>query len=98
MKEQWKVAEKIGGAGFGEIYEGQDLLTTEPLAWKLESSRQPEQVLKMEVTVLKRLQDLCETLHVVFPIGIVCLTKFIFCLFMKRAPVSFYWLWAKRSL
>ncbi|XP_037035357.1 tau-tubulin kinase homolog Asator isoform X3 [Bradysia coprophila] len=56
VKERWKVARKIGGGGFGEIYEGQDLLTREPVALKVESARQPKQVLKMEVAVLKKLQ------------------------------------------
>ncbi|KAG0716785.1 Tau-tubulin kinase Asator [Chionoecetes opilio] len=47
---------KIGGGGFGEIYEGQDLVTREQVALKLESAKQPKQVLKMEVAVLKKLQ------------------------------------------
>lgn len=47
---------KIGGGGFGEIYEGLDLVTREPVALKVESARQPKQVLKMEVAVLKKLQ------------------------------------------
>uniref|UniRef100_A0A2S2R6K0 Tau-tubulin kinase 1 n=1 Tax=Sipha flava TaxID=143950 RepID=A0A2S2R6K0_9HEMI len=56
VKERWKVARKIGGGGFGEIYEGQDLVTKELIALKVESARQPKQVLKMEVAVLKKLQ------------------------------------------
>ncbi|XP_069974991.1 uncharacterized protein [Penaeus vannamei] len=56
VKERWKVIRKIGGGGFGEIYEGQDLVTREQVALKLESARQPKQVLKMEVAVLKKLQ------------------------------------------
>lgn len=47
---------KIGGGGFGEIYEGLDLITREQVALKVESARQPKQVLKMEVAVLKKLQ------------------------------------------
>lgn len=47
---------KIGGGGFGEIYEGQDLITREQVALKVESARMPKQVLKMEVAVLKKLQ------------------------------------------
>ena len=42
--------------GFGEIYEGLDLVTKEHVALKLESAKQPKQVLKMEVAVLKKLQ------------------------------------------
>ena len=49
---------KIGGGGFGEIYEGVDLVTRELVALKLESAKQPKQVLKMEVAVLKRLQGI----------------------------------------
>ncbi|XP_033168034.1 tau-tubulin kinase homolog Asator isoform X2 [Drosophila mauritiana] len=56
VKERWKVVRKIGGGGFGEIYEGQDLITREQVALKVESARQPKQVLKMEVAVLKKLQ------------------------------------------
>lgn len=51
----WQVR-KIGGGGFGEIYEGEDLITKERVALKLESAKQPKQVLKMEVAVLKKLQ------------------------------------------
>uniref|UniRef100_A0A0K8SCT1 Protein kinase domain-containing protein n=1 Tax=Lygus hesperus TaxID=30085 RepID=A0A0K8SCT1_LYGHE len=56
VKERWKVVKKIGGGGFGEIYEGLDLVTKEQVALKVESARQPKQVLKMEVAVLKKLQ------------------------------------------
>lgn len=56
VKERWKVVRKIGGGGFGEIYEGQDLITREQVALKVESARMPKQVLKMEVAVLKKLQ------------------------------------------
>lgn len=47
---------KIGGGGFGEIYEALDLLTQVSVALKVESAQQPKQVLKMEVAVLKKLQ------------------------------------------
>lgn len=56
VKERWKVIKKIGGGGFGEIYEGLDLVSKEQVALKVESARQPKQVLKMEVAVLKKLQ------------------------------------------
>lgn len=52
---------KIGGGGFGEIYEGLDLVTKEQVALKVESARQPKQVLKMEVAVLKKLQGMLKT-------------------------------------
>lgn len=47
---------RIGGGGFGEIYEALDLVTREHVAMKLESAQQAKQVLKMEVAVLKKLQ------------------------------------------
>ncbi|XP_048103781.1 tau-tubulin kinase 1 isoform X2 [Alosa alosa] len=56
VKDRWKVLKKIGGGGFGEIYEALDLLTRENVALKVESATQPKQVLKMEVAVLKKLQ------------------------------------------
>ncbi|XP_028828181.1 tau-tubulin kinase 2 isoform X2 [Denticeps clupeoides] len=56
VKERWKVLKKIGGGGFGEIYEALDLLTRSSVALKVESAQQPKQVLKMEVAVLKKLQ------------------------------------------
>ncbi|KAL5009211.1 hypothetical protein ScPMuIL_014792 [Solemya velum] len=56
VKERWKVVRKIGGGGFGEIYEGMDQVNKEPVALKLESAKQSKQVLKMEVAVLKKLQ------------------------------------------
>ena len=62
---------KIGGGGFGEIYEGQDLVTREQVALKLESAKQPKQVLKMEVAVLKKLQGGCW----IFPIFSECFCK-----------------------
>ena len=47
---------KIGGGGFGEIYEVLDQLNQANVALKVESAQQPKQVLKMEVAVLKKLQ------------------------------------------
>ena len=44
VKERWKVTKKIGCGGFGEIYEGIDLVTKECVALKLESAKQPKQV------------------------------------------------------
>ncbi|XP_078466476.1 uncharacterized protein LOC144729835 [Lampetra planeri] len=56
VKDRWKVFRKIGGGGFGEIYEAFDMLSRENVALKVESAQQPKQVLKMEVAVLKKLQ------------------------------------------
>ncbi|KAI8788856.1 tau-tubulin kinase 1 [Biomphalaria glabrata] len=56
VKDRFKVIKKIGGGGFGEIYEAMDLVSRESVALKLESAQQVKQVLKMEVAVLKKLQ------------------------------------------
>ncbi|KAM3861438.1 tau-tubulin kinase 2b [Diretmus argenteus] len=56
VRERWRVAKKIGGGGFGEIYEVLDQLSQANVALKVESAQQPKQVLKMEVAVLKKLQ------------------------------------------
>uniref|UniRef100_A0A914WI09 Protein kinase domain-containing protein n=1 Tax=Plectus sambesii TaxID=2011161 RepID=A0A914WI09_9BILA len=57
IRERWKVKQKVGGGGFGEIYEAIDLQNHgELVAVKVESSKASKQVLKMEVAVLRRLQ------------------------------------------
>ncbi|KAL0965040.1 hypothetical protein UPYG_G00276010 [Umbra pygmaea] len=56
VRERWRVVKKIGGGGFGEIYEVLDQLSQVNVALKVESALQPKQVLKMEVAVLKKLQ------------------------------------------
>ncbi|VDO26107.1 unnamed protein product [Onchocerca flexuosa] len=57
IRERWKIKLKIGGGGFGEIYEAIDLQNHgERVAMKVESSKATKQVLKMEVAVLRRLQ------------------------------------------
>ncbi|CAH8561119.1 unnamed protein product [Schistosoma turkestanicum] len=61
IKERWRVYTKIGGGGFGEIYEAVDLVNQQKVAVKVESAQQPKQVLKMEVAVLKRLQGRAHT-------------------------------------
>ncbi|CAI4231324.1 unnamed protein product [Auanema sp. JU1783] len=57
IRERWKIKSKIGGGGFGEIYEAIDVQNhNERVAIKVESSKATKQVLKMEVAVLRRLQ------------------------------------------
>ncbi|KAM3183297.1 hypothetical protein ACTXT7_010623 [Hymenolepis weldensis] len=57
IKNRWRIIKKIGGGGFGEIYEAQEENSRERVALKLESTKQSKQVLKMEVAVLRKLQD-----------------------------------------
>lgn len=57
IRERWKIKSKVGGGGFGEIYEATDVQNhQERVAIKVESSKATKQVLKMEVAVLRRLQ------------------------------------------
>ena len=44
VKERWKVTQKLRCGGFGQIYEGIDLVTREVVALKLESAKHPKQV------------------------------------------------------
>lgn len=57
IKDKWKITKKIGGGGFGEIYQAAIIGSEEPVAIKVESAKQSKQVLKMEVAVLKALQN-----------------------------------------
>lgn len=111
VKERWKVVRKIGGGGFGEIYEGQDLITREQVALKVESARQPKQVLKMEVAVLKKLQGKFSITKCVrsqrieefiiwttpFTISMHCCCCFFRFSCRQTACLSIHWLWEKRS-
>uniref|UniRef100_A0A7E4VQ32 Protein kinase domain-containing protein n=1 Tax=Panagrellus redivivus TaxID=6233 RepID=A0A7E4VQ32_PANRE len=57
IRDRWKVNKKVGGGGFGEIFDAFDLQNhNERVAIKVESSKATKQVLKMEVAVLRRLQ------------------------------------------
>ena len=58
LKEKWHIIKKLGGGGFGEIYEGRIAETGDPCAIKVESNATPKQVLKMEAAVLRRLQNI----------------------------------------
>lgn len=44
VKERWRVVKRIGGGGFGEIFECLDLQTQQHVALKVESTRQQKQV------------------------------------------------------
>ena len=56
LKNRWKLSKKIGQGVFGEIYNGTDTTTQDPVAVKLERWDNKKAVLKMEVAVLKKLQ------------------------------------------
>uniref|UniRef100_A0A0N4ZVU4 Protein kinase domain-containing protein n=1 Tax=Parastrongyloides trichosuri TaxID=131310 RepID=A0A0N4ZVU4_PARTI len=57
IRDRWRIKSKVGGGGFGEIYEASDIQNhNEKVAVKVESSKATKQVLKMEVAVLRRLQ------------------------------------------
>ncbi|XP_054153034.1 tau-tubulin kinase homolog Asator-like [Oppia nitens] len=56
VKERWRVIRRLGGGGFGEIFECLDSSSQQLVALKVESTQQQKQVLKMEVAVLKKLQ------------------------------------------
>eukprot|EP01117_Protostelium_nocturnum_P005823 TRINITY_DN2101_c0_g1_i3.p1 TRINITY_DN2101_c0_g1~~TRINITY_DN2101_c0_g1_i3.p1 ORF type:complete len:523 (-),score=151.80 TRINITY_DN2101_c0_g1_i3:246-1814(-) len=57
VKGRWKISKKIGQGAFGEIYQTRNLLTGEDVALKVEKVDSKKQVLKLEVAVLKRLQE-----------------------------------------
>lgn len=44
VKDRWRVLRRIGGGGFGEIFECLDMTTNQHVALKVESTRQQKQV------------------------------------------------------
>ena len=44
VSDKWKITRKIGGGGFGEIYGAKIVDSEEPVAIKVESSKQSKQV------------------------------------------------------
>ncbi|KAI9143022.1 kinase-like domain-containing protein [Paraphysoderma sedebokerense] len=57
IKARWKITSKIGQGAFGQTYTAFDLNTHENVAIKVESVQAKKQVLKLEVAILKKLQD-----------------------------------------
>jgi tau tubulin kinase len=65
IKSRWRITHKIGGGGFGQIYQAYDKFRRELVAVKVESNSQARQGIRMEVTVLRRIQNrehVCELL------------------------------------
>ncbi|CAF1039679.1 unnamed protein product [Rotaria sp. Silwood1] len=65
IKSRWRITHKIGGGGFGQIYQAYDKLRRDLVAVKVESNSQARQGIRMEVTVLRRIQNrkhVCELL------------------------------------
>ena len=54
ISDKWKITKKIGGGGFGEIYQAQIIGSEEPVAIKVESAKQSKQV-----TFFGILSDIC---------------------------------------
>jgi len=48
VKERWRVVRRIGGGGFGEIFECLDMQTQQHVALKVESTRQQKQVAMLD--------------------------------------------------
>ncbi|KAL6054012.1 Tau-tubulin kinase Asator like protein [Balamuthia mandrillaris] len=57
IKGTWKILRKIGQGAFGEIYSGRDIYTNKLVAIKVERADSEKQVLRLEVAVLKKLQN-----------------------------------------
>lgn len=58
VRDRWLVSQRIGGGGFGQIYQAHDKQKDEEVAIKVEpiTEDRSKQVLRMEVVVLRSLQ------------------------------------------
>ncbi|KAJ3117943.1 Tau-tubulin kinase 2 [Phlyctochytrium bullatum] len=57
IKGRWKIIETVGKGAFGEVYTALDFQTSETVAIKVESPACKKPVLKLEIAVLRKLQD-----------------------------------------
>ncbi|PRP82100.1 hypothetical protein PROFUN_03790 [Planoprotostelium fungivorum] len=57
IKGKWKITRKIGQGAFGEIYQAKNTQSGDDVALKVEKVDIKKQVLKLEVAVLKKLQE-----------------------------------------
>ena len=66
LKGRWRLSKKVGQGAFGEIFSGFDMNSQEPVAIKLERWDTKKAVLKLEVSVLKKMQNshfVCRYVH-----------------------------------
>ncbi|KAJ3282228.1 Tau-tubulin kinase 2 [Rhizoclosmatium sp. JEL0117] len=57
IKSRWRLLSTLGKGAFGEVYLAHDMLTGEQVAVKIESPACKKQVLKLEISVMRKLQD-----------------------------------------
>ncbi|KAJ3103688.1 Tau-tubulin kinase 2 [Phlyctochytrium planicorne] len=57
IKGRWRIMDTIGKGAFGEVYTAVDLQTSETVAIKIETPACKKPVLKLEISVLRKLQD-----------------------------------------
>ncbi|KAI9355314.1 kinase-like domain-containing protein [Zopfochytrium polystomum] len=57
IKGRWKIIDTLGKGAFGEVYLAHDLQVGNQVAIKVESPSCKKQVLKLEITVMRKLQD-----------------------------------------
>ncbi|KAJ2993706.1 Tau-tubulin kinase 2 [Globomyces sp. JEL0801] len=55
IKGKWRMIHVLGKGAFGEVYQAIDLATKELVAVKVESSKSKKPILKLEISILKRL-------------------------------------------
>ncbi|KAI8895508.1 kinase-like domain-containing protein [Globomyces pollinis-pini] len=62
IKGKWRMIHVLGKGAFGEVYQAIDLATKELVAVKVESSKSKKPILKLEISILKRLShsETCE--------------------------------------
>ncbi|KAI8813965.1 kinase-like domain-containing protein [Cladochytrium replicatum] len=56
IKGRWKILNTLGKGAFGEVYQAMDLLSGESVAIKVENPSCKKPVLKLEISIMRRLQ------------------------------------------